>query len=410
LASTVGEVYPRYMRLTYFYFLLVLAACTDSIPPEANQDGSPSRQDVSVVHTSDIFVPPPDPQRCDNEQSEAAEPGPAIILLIGDGMGSEHIRAASLARHGVANGLVLQNAFEHHGKINTFSLSGTTDSGAAATAMGCGIKSINYRVGLDPLGRPCPNIFEMAHRQGFRTGIVTTAEVVDATPAGFALHQQNRYAFTDLVRQLTVLRPAVILGGGREAFRETDIESLRAAGHEYVRTAEELNGLGEPCGVLGLFADGPMEDAHSRADDSTQPRLVQMARQALAVLEHSPGGFLLLIENEGIDNGSHRNDTEGVLREVSELDDTVAEVIAWAGERQDVTIAVLADHECGDLQVIDDAPTVSWGQTSHSNAPIDIFASGPGTKIFANEVRDNRWIHALVESLILAQDIQAPSD
>ena len=398
------------MRGFILYLLCVLVGCNTRLTPDATEDGGMWRQDAGLVYQSDVFIPPPDPQNCSRDQAPAPGNGPAIILIIGDGMGTEHIRAASLLRHGVPDGLVLQNAFQHQGKINTSSLSGTTDSGAAATAMGCGLKTINYRVGLDAAGDACPNVFEMAHRRGFRTGVVTTAEVVDATPAGFALHQENRFAFTDLVQQLIALRPAVILGGGRQAFGTSDIERLRTGGHRYVRTASELNALDTDCAVLGLFAEGAMEDAHTRSALSTQPTLVQMTKRALAVLEQSTGGFLLLIENEGIDNGSHRNDTESVLREVAELDDAVAEVVAWAGDREDVTIAVLADHECGDLQVMDDAPTVSWGQTSHSNVPIDIFASGPGTSVFDNEMRDNRWIYALVKSLIENRPIQAPSD
>ncbi|MBW2505427.1 MAG: alkaline phosphatase, partial [Deltaproteobacteria bacterium] len=66
-----------------------------------------------------------------------------IILLIGDGMGFEQVRAAGMYRHG-SDGTLSFESFPFHGRVSTHSASGVpTDSAAAATAMATGRKVNN---------------------------------------------------------------------------------------------------------------------------------------------------------------------------------------------------------------------------------------------------------------------------
>ena len=67
-----------------------------------------------------------------------------------------------------------------------------TDSAAGATAFSCGIKTYNRAIGMDPLKRPCGTVLEAARRQGYKTGMVVTAKITDATPASFASHVVDR--------------------------------------------------------------------------------------------------------------------------------------------------------------------------------------------------------------------------
>lgn len=67
-----------------------------------------------------------------------------------------------------------------------------TDSAAGATAFACGIKTYNRAIGMDPLKRPCGTVLEAARRQGYKTGLVVTAKITDATPACFASHVVDR--------------------------------------------------------------------------------------------------------------------------------------------------------------------------------------------------------------------------
>ena len=270
-------------------------------------------------------------------------------------------------------------------------------------------------LGVDRRGEPCGNVIELAHQQGMRTGIVTTAELVDATVAGFAAHHRNRYSEIELAAQLAQVRPAVMLGGGRAYFRgpgpaETNqIQRLVDAGYQLATTTEELLGLEPRCGLLGLFYDIALDLIAHRGPDSAQPTLTQMTRAALTALEPSPRGFFLLVEDEGIDTASHRNDFASVIPEIGQLDDAVAEVVAWAAGRENTTIIVLSDHETGDLTLVDDTPQVSWGRLSHSNQLVHIYGSGPGADIFADRTLDNRWVHSLLVSRITGEEPTAPT-
>ena len=67
-----------------------------------------------------------------------------------------------------------------------------TDSAAGATAFASGVRSFNGAVGVDAQGRAVPTLLEHARRAGKATGLVTTAQVTDATPAAFGAHVRDR--------------------------------------------------------------------------------------------------------------------------------------------------------------------------------------------------------------------------
>ena len=79
------------------------------------------------------------------------EPG-NIILLIGDGMGFAHVRAASLFETGTEEGLSFQ-AFPIQAEVKTAAFWGAvTDSAAAATAIATGHKVIKGVISKALLG------------------------------------------------------------------------------------------------------------------------------------------------------------------------------------------------------------------------------------------------------------------
>ena len=77
-----------------------------------------------------------------------------------------------------------------------------TDSAAGATAFACGIKTYNRAVGMDPLKRPCGTVLEAARRQGYKTGMVVTAKITEATPASFASHVVDRNSENTIAEHL----------------------------------------------------------------------------------------------------------------------------------------------------------------------------------------------------------------
>ncbi|MBC7715562.1 MAG: alkaline phosphatase [Pseudorhodobacter sp.] len=158
-----------------------------------------------------------------------------IIILLGDGMGAAQRTAARIVRSGYAQGKPLaplaMDTFPVTGMVRTSSLNSiVTDSSPGMTAYVSGNKNNNNEEGVfpDETTNPFDNprieyLSEYLHRtQGKALGLVTTADVFDATPAGNAVHTSSRGAGTGIVDQflddrgLTGL--SVLMGGGRKWF------------------------------------------------------------------------------------------------------------------------------------------------------------------------------------------------
>jgi alkaline phosphatase len=158
-----------------------------------------------------------------------------IIILLGDGMGAAQRTGARIVAGGYAQGKTItplaMDTFPVTGMVKTASLNSVvTDSAPGMTAYVSGNKNNNNEEGVfpDDTVEPFDNprieyLSEYLHRtQGKALGLVTTADVFDATPAGNAVHTSSRGAGTGIVdqflddRKLTGL--AVLMGGGRKWF------------------------------------------------------------------------------------------------------------------------------------------------------------------------------------------------
>jgi len=142
------------------------------------------------------------------------KPAKNIIILLGDGMGVAHRTAARLVKYGVTaghpNGFLAMEQFPGTGLITTHSLNTIiTDSAPGMAGYSTGNHSNNNQEGVYPANviNPfyAPRVEYMAeylHRtMGKSLGLVTTADVEDATPAANAIHTANRNAGTGICDQ-----------------------------------------------------------------------------------------------------------------------------------------------------------------------------------------------------------------
>jgi alkaline phosphatase len=332
-----------------------------------------------------------------------------VILMIGDGMGHGQREAASHFLHG-APGQLFMESLPVRGTVITSGPSGTTDSAAAATTMATGARAWNGAIGLDRAGQPAETVVELAHELGLPAGVVATAALPHATPGAFTAHRDSRHDLGDIARdQALLVQPDVMLGGGAQYFAGIDLGA-----YHVVRTAAEL-AAAPPSGQLaGMFADEHLAYTVGRPAETTEPTLGAMSRAALDRLAAgSPDGFFLMIEGSRIDMASHGNLLAEAIGETIVFDQTVREVAAWAAEREDVTLIVTADHECGGLEVVQGnganvLPDVRWRWLQHTNAPVDVYASGPGTEVFDGAVVDHRYIHRVIESRLRGVPFEPP--
>ncbi|TDR80226.1 alkaline phosphatase [Paludibacterium purpuratum] len=182
-----------------------------------------------------------------------------IIIMLGDGMGASQRTAARIVGGGYAQGKTIRplamDSFPVTGMVKTASLNSVvTDSSPGMTSYVSGNKNNNNEEGVfpddtvDPFDNPrIEYLSEYLHRtQGKALGLVTTADVFDATPAGNAVHTSNRGAGTGIVDQffddrgLTGL--TVLMGGGRKWFLPSSMPgSARSEKNGYAFSASDAH-------------------------------------------------------------------------------------------------------------------------------------------------------------------------
>ena len=182
-----------------------------------------------------------------------------IIVMLGDGMGAAQRTAARIVAGGYTQGKVItplaMDTFPVTGMVKTASLNSVvTDSSPGMTSYVSGNKNNNNEEGVfpddtvDPFDNPrIEYLSEYLHRtQGKALGVVTTADVFDATPAGNAIHTSNRGAGTGIVDQFLDDRGntglTVLMGGGRKWFVPSTVPgSARGDKTDYAFSATEAH-------------------------------------------------------------------------------------------------------------------------------------------------------------------------
>jgi alkaline phosphatase len=334
-----------------------------------------------------------------------------VILMIGDGMGRGQREAASHFAHGAPGQLFLES-LPVRGTVITSGPSGTTDSAASATTMATGARAFNGAIGIDRDGKAVKTVVELAHELGLPAGIVVTSSLPHATPGAFTAHRDSRHSLAEIADdQVRLVQPDVMLGGGAQYFSADD---LATAGYTLVDTSAELVAAPATGRLAGIFAPDHLTYTLARSSSTTEPTLREMTKVALDRLDASPDGFFLMIEGSRIDMASHGNLLAEAVGETIAFDDTVKSVAEWASGRDDVTLIVTSDHECGGLDVIAGngagaLPSVQWRWLQHTNAPVGVYAQGPGTAALDGTVVDHRAIHRVIESRLRGVPYEPPA-
>jgi alkaline phosphatase len=177
-----------------------------------------------------------------------------------------------------------------------------------------------------------------------------------------------------IAEQLVEHRVDVLLGGGRQRFRQA-IRGGPNAGRSVVDVAAALGyrvvddgaGLEETEAgekVLGLFSDGNMDVEWSGAPAApypgsgpqrcaassrravSQPRLADMTTKALDLLARDDDGpgFLLQVEGASIDKRNHAANPCEQIGETVAFDEAVRIALEFARSHPDTLVIVTADH------------------------------------------------------------------
>lgn len=262
-----------------------------------------------------------------------------VILLIGDGMGEQHIEAGNIYRSNKLN----MERFAVIGEVMTRSLTpGATDSAAAATAMATGVKTYNSRISYKD-GKNLETVAELAKAAGKKVGMVVTKPVTDATPAAFLSHAKGREDSESIARQLVDFNADILFGLTDDAMDALKAE-IPTAERALCTTFDEINASGSEQ-IYGLLEDGAIQTAGS----DTLSSLTSTALTKLS--QNNKNGFLLIVEGSKIDTASHDNDMEAMLAELNAFDAAVNTCRNWAQANGETVVMVTADHETGGLEI-----------------------------------------------------------
>lgn len=238
-----------------------------------------------------------------------------VILMIGDGMGINHLMCAE------KNQPLFMTSLPVKGLVQTHAYNAKiTDSAASATAYACGKKTNNRFLGKTPDKKDCLTIAEKAIQKGFSVGIYSTDHETGATPSAFYAHTTNRH----------------------------DKQTISSFKKQAAKTMD----IAVPVAKLSHIIDTKLHK-----------------------LKSHNAVFFALFEGSKIDTFSHDGNLTQMKNELYDFDEAVKKAVNFIHQNPNTTLIVLADHETGGLtkqciytsksHTAADVPLYAYGKHAH---------------------------------------------
>ena len=303
-----------------------------------------------------------------------------VILFVGDGMTIANRTAARVLSKGITEGKYQGRlAFDDMPSTAMIGTSGSdsliTDSANSMSAYTTGHKTAVNAMGLyvsratDNLSHPkVETIAELIKRNTrMSVGIVSDAELEDATPAAVVAHTRRRADKQYIADQLLASGADVILGGGSAYFypqstkgskrkdEQNLIDGFKAKGYQLAFTKQQLLAESSSKNTKKLFGvfhpdnmDGSLDRLYLKKNTveqyPNQPDLTEMTQSAIDVLSSNPNGFFLMVEAALIDKFNHPLDWERAAFDTIMLSNAVQIAKDFAKTHPDTLIIVTPDH------------------------------------------------------------------
>jgi alkaline phosphatase len=312
------------------------------------------------------------------------------------------------------------------------------DSANTASAIATGAKSYNNAIDVDGSGHDLANLAEMAHLLGKSTGVVSTVQFSDATPAATGgANNISRANRAEIANEMFSDGTLDVIGGtGNPDY--TDDGTLRSSpvydwvdkalwtalkdgsfraddggSWELLQSRADIQAAatGTPTeGRLAMVAQAftgtnfyraggepATEQPFSVPRLETSPTLTEMTHAALNRLDADDDGFYLSIEGGAVDRAMHANNFGRMIEEQIEFNDTIKFVLDYINSPDskatlaDTLIIVTADHDhllfgpegaTIPFQPVqpdrngDGVPEYQWFSNNHSNQVVPLYAIG----------------------------------
>lgn len=297
-------------------------------------------------------------------QSFAHQPGASkkaknIIMLVSDGMSTGTLNMADIYSNrilGVGSkwmGLYRDNKGVRALMDTASANSMVTDSAAASSSWGGGIRVNNGALNVGPNGEKPQPILQKFKDKGKKVGCVTTVPITHATPAGFCVNIDNRGG-QDIIAEIYLgLKFDVMMGGGQKYFGEKRkggnlIPKYLTQGYHVVENRSEMLAVNNSKPVLGLFAEDGMpyevDRKHDAALMKSTPSLAEMTVKAIELMKDNKDGFVLQVEGGKVDWAAHSNDVSGLIFDQLAFDEAVGKALEFAEKDGETLVIITTDH------------------------------------------------------------------
>lgn len=300
-----------------------------------------------------------------------------VILLIPDGTSLPQYYAAFTA---------------NKGKLNVFNMKSTglsktnssnayiTDSAPGSTAFATGVKTKNTFVGVDNMGKALAQIPDIIAEKGMVSGLISTGDVTDATPADFYAHSDNRNSSESILKDFAASKTKILIGGPTSGLSQGNLQKFKEAKIDLYQDLKSVTKINNRTLVIDPLAS-------QRITNGRGNWLSDAFDLTLNDLKNNKNGFFMMIEASQTDGGGHSNNIEQLITELLDFDHVVGKAMKFADENKETLVIVVGDHETGGLTLLDGSLKEGWifgnfSTNDHTSIPSSVFAYGPNSKEF----------------------------
>jgi alkaline phosphatase len=318
----------------------------------------------------------------------------AVIVFVAENFAPSHLSSARLFSGGADFRFRLESMPRAALATARAADYAVADSAAAASALATGQRVNRGSLALSPEGQTLETLLAAARRAGRATGLVADTPLTDAaTAAFFARASDARDPAALAVQLMEKGAPDVMLGGGgslltpeaqggaRRDGRDLLLE-MRQRGFDIVRNKAELEntpGWRAPK-LFGVFAEGDLAFAEDQSRYPTQPRLADLVRRGIELLQFNRKGYLLVVHAGLAGRAAELGRGETLLRQYAELDAAIATALDYAGEKSLIVVSGLANTGGLRLNAFSFAPDrgIAVLGPSAAGVPALTWSTGPG--------------------------------
>ena len=230
-----------------------------------------------------------------------------------------------------------------------------TDSAAASSSWGGGVRINNGGLNVSKNGEPHLPIWQKFKKAGKKAGCVTTVPITHATPAGFCVNSKSRNAQEEIAEIYLEQKFDVMMGGGDAYFssekrkdKKDMYKAFESKGYKVVKNRNEMLSAAIDKPILGVFDDNGLPysiDQQNNKELSQQiPTLADMTKKAIDTMENNAKGFVLQVEAGKVDWAAHGNDITGLIYDQAAHDEAIKVAMDFAEKDGETLVIITTDH------------------------------------------------------------------